>query len=192
MFVALDEPRPWTMLRFGTAPWRPVVSSAWIRSSARSLNADTDAGTRWRRSSVRRAVTMIAPVALSCPPLSGAAVASGPGAFFTASGGVAAGIETFLFVSCAEAGVVTNAAAATEPRNAARAKVTRICPVAPAPQTTPAAPVAHCLTERSNSSHIAKESVRKQWPGRGDVLSDEAQITPASTGKAPRTARDER
>ena len=30
------------MLRFGTAPCRPVVSCAWMRSSARSLNAETD------------------------------------------------------------------------------------------------------------------------------------------------------
>ena len=92
---------------------------------------------------MRRAVTMIAPVALSCPPLSGAAVASGAGAIFTASGGVAAGVETFWFVSCAEAGVVMNAAAATEPSNAARSKVKRIFPVSPPPGTTlsPACPM---------------------------------------------------
>ena len=46
MLVALDEPRPWTMLRLGTAPWRPVVSVAWMRSSERSLNAEIDDGTR--------------------------------------------------------------------------------------------------------------------------------------------------
>ena len=37
--AALDD------VEVGTAPCRPVVSVAWMRSSARSLNAETDDGT---------------------------------------------------------------------------------------------------------------------------------------------------
>src|SRR5690606_8636174 len=57
----LDEPRPWTMLRFGTAPCRPPMSPAWRSLSCSSPNAVTATGTSWIDSERRRAVTSTAP-----------------------------------------------------------------------------------------------------------------------------------
>src|SRR5690606_8057420 len=56
--VLLAEPRPCTMLRFGTAPCNPVTSAAWRVSRSSSLKALTATGTSWMDSARRRAVTV--------------------------------------------------------------------------------------------------------------------------------------
>src|SRR3546814_20188394 len=56
----LAEPRPWTMLRLGTAPCRPVTSLACRLARSSSLKALTATGTSWIDSTRRRAVTVTA------------------------------------------------------------------------------------------------------------------------------------
>src|SRR5690606_926883 len=56
--MELAEPRPWTMLRFGTAPCRPSMLLAWRSRSDSSPKAVTATGTSWIDSTRRRAVTV--------------------------------------------------------------------------------------------------------------------------------------
>src|SRR4051812_3182421 len=112
MFIELDEPRPWTMLRLGTAPWRPVGSCAWMRSSERSLNAETAAGTCWSDSSVRRAVTVItSPLASTAGAWPWALPPTAVEAGCSLGGGVPGWVVVAVAASAAKAGEAKAASA---------------------------------------------------------------------------------